>query len=382
MDQLNSHVLAGLGLLAVVSLLAVPREGRVGTTLATFVVGLVLVLAGIRWTSNEAGYFPLTHALRLVAGAERELKAAIADPAVSRILLFEGSSYSARGLDGHLVAREFSEQTGVGTASVQLTLDGSNHFERYWMLSIVISRLDQAQREALRRKELVLMMEIQSRYDLDPLNNFTRNERTYRTYAYMGPGNALAALHSLALNGTGKPATALAVLEHVAINMSSLGGFRRMSRIDGLRVSPGYLPLDGSKAGYRYKKGPRVQAALRHVAAWRREDRLVAMAGKELAWIGPVRIARFDDLLDGMLDRRMFYAVASADPADVYHVATFCAVRQDGACLDYEDAGLMSSLDGSAYWNDDRHLTRAGARVFSHWFAGRLAAGFGAESAR
>lgn len=382
MDFSSVFILAGLILLAFVCALRSTENGRTRAVLAGFVAGMVLATAAVRWASEQAGYYPSTNALRLVAGVERELHAAIADPQVQRILVFEGSSYSARGLDARQVASRMSESTGIGTAAVQLSLDGSNHFERYWMLSIAIERLDERQREALRRKQVVLLMEMQNRYDLDPLNNFTRNERTYRAYAYMTLGNALAALRAVAIGGGLDGARTVAVLEHAAVNLSNLGGFRRVVSLDGIRIRPGYMPLDVTKRGYRYRGMDRVRAALRHADAWRATGRGFAAADRRLDWIGPVRVARYRDLLGDLVDLAGFYAVASADADDVYHVAAFCAKWPADFCLDYEDPALIDALDGREYWNDARHMRRAGADRFAPWFADRLAAALAGEAGR
>lgn len=333
-------------------------------------LGLLLGAGTIKVLLGANGYLPNTGALRLLSSVERQMHEALADPSVERILLLEGSSYSARGVDGPLLAKLMSRD-GPRTAMVQVSLDGANHFERSWVLGNALRSLDPAEKARLQSVDLVLLSEIQHQYDIDPFNGFERNLHTNRTFSYMSPVNAWAGLRAVHSVGAEAPLSAWAllpsVLSHAAINAFSIGMAYRSTKLEDVSPRNGYNPLHKRKKRFRY------HGDMKPVIARVEElNRTGVEPRPRLAWLAGIKEARFRGLLDGAIDEVVHYAVPSTDPNDLEYVSGFCAAPSPEPCIGYADPALLKRLDRRADWNDRRHMRVGGARKYTEWFAGRL----------
>ncbi|MFP7722467.1 hypothetical protein [Lysobacter sp. A3-1-A15] len=346
-------------------------EGRHRRILVPSVVlgGLAMVLA-LGWGARASGYYPSSRALRLAKQVSIELAEAARDPAVQRVIIIEGSSYTARGLDGSMLARLLTRGSGTKTAVVQMSLDGANHFERSWLLDIALDQLTRPERQALEAKEVTLLLEIQRGYDYSPLNGFVRNLRTWRTYAYMTPGNSLDGLRSVWSLGGKAPESAASLLspaaEHAAVNAMGIGLARRGARFDDTKPVHGYQPLKRSKRGYSHGDG--MSQVLEAAQAM---DDSVAPPMEAVPWVKDLRVPRYRALLGNLLDSTAFFAVPSTEVADIEYVRAFCAGATDRPCIEYRDPALLKRLQRKPDWNDARHMRVSGAEKFTRWFAQR-----------
>ena len=349
----------------------VGKDGGRRHVIAMALAGALVTIVLVNRVTGAAGYYPNTHALRLVKGMEQQLHRILADERVERIVLLEGSSYSARGLDGAMLGRLLSRRTGVRTAVLQMTLDGANHFERSWILEHVLDRLDREQERRLREVELTLLMEIQRGYDYSPLNGFMRNLGTSRAYAYMEPRNAVDGLRALESVGPLAPEPLHEVLpratSHMLVNAMSVGMAYRGVTLDGIKPIAGYQPLRKKKRRYHYDGG--MVEVLRQARLLVRGE--LKAQPRPLAWLDDIRLARYRRLLDGFVDREGHYAVPSTETADLLYAEAFCADRPGVICLRYADPKLLKRLDRKADWNDARHMRVTGAEKFTRWFARR-----------
>lgn len=371
---------AGFLLLAIAALLLlgtifVDRDAGRRLVVLPLLLGAGLTLALVNLATETAGYYPSSHALRLVKGLEQRLHKALADEEVERIILVEGSSYSARGLDGAMLGRLLSRRTGSKTVVLQMTLDGANHFERSWVLEHVLDRLDAGQEQRLRELEVTLLMEIQRGYDLSPLNGFMRNLGTSRAYAYMDARNAVAGVRAVDSVGSQAPEPAREILphavSHMLVNVMSIGMAYRGVTLDDIKPISGYQPLDGKKRRYRYDGG--MQDVLRRARLLDDGGTDGAVIGPGvLAWLEGIRVPRYRRILGDLVDREAWYAVPSTETADLDYVEAFCD-RQgaDAICIRYSDPRLLKRLDRVPDWNDARHMRVSGAQKFTRWFARR-----------
>lgn len=331
--------------------------------------GLAMVVV-LGWGARATGYYPSGRALRLAKQVSIDLLEAARDPAVRSVILIEGSSYTARGLDGSMLARLLTRGSGEKTAVVQMSLDGANHFERSWLLGIALEQLTSAEMQSLADKDVTLLLEIQRGYDFSPLHGFVRNLRTWRTYAYMTPGNALDGLWAAWSLGPMASESAVALLspvaEHAAINALHIGLARRGEHFADAKPVGGYQPLNRSKRGYSHGSGMSdVLEAARSVE----ESPAPEMA--PLPWISDLRVPRYRALLGDSLDSIAFFAVPSTEKDDLEYVRAFCARMTEQRCIEYRDPALLKRLQRRPDWNDARHMRVSGAEKFTRWFARR-----------
>ena len=331
--------------------------------------GLVAVVA-LGLGASATGYYPGSRALRLAKQVSIDLTDAARDPDVRRIILVEGSSYTARGLDGAMLGRLLTRGRGTKTAVVQMSLDGANHFERSWLLDIALDQLEPADRTALAGKDLTLLLEIQRGYDVAPLNGFVRNLRTWRTYAYMTPGNTWDGLRAVGSLGATAPESMASLLppavEHAAVNAMGIGMARRGEQLASVKPARGYQPLKTSKRGYSHGRGMAdVLAAARAMA------NAPAAPVEAMPWIQDIRLPRYRAMLGDLVDSAAFFAVPSTETADLQYVRQFCAQVDDLPCIEYRDPALLKRLQRKPDWNDARHMRVSGAEKFTRWFARR-----------
>jgi hypothetical protein len=358
--------------LAVASLLLLAvtyvKRGRASPRLEIpfVVIGFIVFAVFLRVIATRFDVYPDTWALHLAKNIERQLQSALADDSVQDIIFFEGSSYSARGLDGAMFGRLVGKKLNRNTRVVQMTLDGANHFERSWVLDTVLSRLDEEQWARLRSKHVTLMSEIQRGYDFDPLNGFIRNQGTLRTYAYMTPLNAVDGLRAVSSLG-GLAVTSTAVLfphvaTHVLINAFSIGMAERGITFEEVAPAAGYQPLARSKRGFRF-------GGMRDVLAEARNPGVNGLAPP--SWLDQVKLPRYRRIFSGALDDVGYYAVVSTESADLEYAEAFCRHHREELCLTYGDGALIRKLDRRSDWNDARHMRKSGAVKFTRWFARR-----------
>jgi hypothetical protein len=342
------------------------RRIAVPVLLGAFVMMLVINRA-----SSLAGYYPNSRAVRLVKGLELQLHKTLADRDIRRIILVEGSSYSARGLDGAMMSRLVTRGTGIPTEVLQLTLDGANHFERSWILQNAIDRLSPEEKRLLQAVDVTLLMEIQRGYDYAPLNGFMRNLGTFRTYAYMTIPNSVAGLHAVESVGSLAPEPALVVFPHVTshmlVNAMSVGMAYRGVAFDEVEPLAGYQPLRKAKRRYRYDGSMR--DIVERARLKRQGDDQPSPTTPD--WVDSIRVPRYQRILDGLVDRTGWYAVPSTETADFDYVESFCDRRLDSICIRYSDPRLLKRLNRKPDWNDDRHMRISGAEKYTRWLAQR-----------
>lgn len=359
---------AALLLLAAIRIQASARRYLL---VGSLILGGVVTVALVDLGSRANGYYPNSRALRLAKQVGIDLAEAARNPSVSRVILVEGSSYTARGLDGAMMARLLSRGSATRTSVVQMSLDGANHFERTWLLGIALDQLARRDVAALEHKEVILLLEIQRGYDFAPMNGFVRNLRTWRTYAYMTPGNSLNGLRAVGSLDGRAPESVVELLvpatEHAMVNGLGIGMARRGVSLSELDPVGGYQPLRSSKRGYRHGEGMK---DVLHRAQEMRGSTVTPV--ERLSWVEDIRIRRYRALLGGMLDSMAFFAIPSTETEDLEHVSAFCARVRDMPCLEYRDPALLKRLQRRPDWNDARHMRVSGAEKFTRWFARRF----------
>lgn len=299
---------------------------------------------------------------RLVHQGILDLRAALADPGIRNVLIVDGGSYPARGLDGALLRALLEEASGRRYAVVQLSQGGANHFERYETYRLLLRELSAAEKRALKARDVSLWLEVQRGYDTMPMAQFNDSQRTDRTYAYLTLSNAAVAAwvewkYSNAKSRWRKLPMLGAILAHGLGRQfrSPQGGWHSLS---ALPVQAGYSPLPGTAEQFR---------GMRDIAKRLAQPKRTRSA----PWVDRVRTPRLKRLFRDTIDRIEYYSVPTPYPEYAAYARRFCIAHRRLPCMDYADPSLLAALDDREYWGDKGHLSRKGAERYTRWLAAR-----------
>lgn len=348
------------GALCLLSLFANQRQMRAWrVALPAFVICVLAYCVAADRLEERRKTFADTSTSRLVHGAIRDLRRALADPEVRDILLVDGGSYPARGLDGPLLNDLLDAGAGRRYAVVQLTQGGANHFERYETFRLLVRELDAPERSALASRNVSLWLEVQRGYDMMPMAQFNKSKFTPRTYGYLTASNAWTAAwtewkYSNRKHRLNKLPTLMEILAHVPARHFNRG---RLVPLDEIPVQSGYDPLP-----YLTKRFRGMAAVQARMSSAKRT--------RTAPWIDEVRTPRLERLMHGLIDRVEFYSVPTPYAEYGAYVRRFCRDHRQ-LCIDYTDPVLLASLNDASFWADSGHLSRRGALTYTRWLAAR-----------
>lgn len=323
---------------------------------------------------RQLSWVPDTAASAVLKQGLADIRVALEDPQVRRVLVVDGGSYPARGLDGQLLARLLSGTDGVPTAVVQLSIPGGNHLERIAMYRDFVGLLGASDLERLNRREVVLMLEVHAGYDHDPLAQYETGKFTDRTYAYLSPSLAWAGFRAWRhFNGEASLVESLRLAgelaSHAAVNAFGVGMLHRHERMDQIEAQPGYLPMREVRRDFNFR-------GLRNVRARSLDGERPPLA-PEVERFSRWRVDAVERALGGVQARTVFYALPSSNAVGMTYTQSFCAWTGH-ACIAIDDGEMVAQLDDARFWFDSGHLMPPGADLYTRWLAGRLAPLLGA----
>jgi hypothetical protein len=341
---------------------------RGGRALPALVAITLLCTVLVALAADQRRQVADTPTSRLIKHNLAVLRAHLADPSLRTLLIVDGGSYPTRGLNGERFGAVLSQRLGRRVGLVQMSQGSANHFERYDAFRRLLAELDAGERERLRRKDLHLLLEVQRGYDASPMAQFQKMAYSDRAYAYLGPGNAWAAMRSLSQVGAGRARANAGprtrdLVAHALVNGFLLDAVGRRQRVENLpRDMPGYLPIRAARPDFAF---PGLQGVRDRLD----QDREPSM----MAWVDSIRVPRLQALFGDLVDHTAFYAVPTTYPDYATYARAFCRKHAGSVCVHYADPRLLQRLDAAAMWADKGHLSQRGAFVYSTWLAGRLA---------
>lgn len=371
MTPLEVAACAGSALLVVTAALPCLSTAKRGVTLLTLTVSIGLGAAFVHWAVKRADYMPSNHVSRLVRYGREQLTKANESPP-ENLVIIEGGSYSSHAIDGKLLRIELAK-LGYHTRVLQMSLGAGNHFERHRVFSDILEQVPLAARGKKQDAHVVFLAEVHSTYDRLPLAQLDENPDTDRTYHYMTPANAAYGLWSIVDDAWSDgediiPAEEAKLLwtaaRHTMINAFNVGVAARVAPMERIRAHGGYRTGTIDK-GYRYA-GLAGTLAVAQAPLGAGESRPIP------SWLFSVREARLKALFGDRIDRWMYFSVPSTKVQHATWTRSFCRVATE-PCFGVDDAALIRELDQRPYWQDTGHMTTVGSRVFTRWFARRLA---------
>jgi len=362
-------VLAILALFVLRALFVGGQPRRLRLLPVLFVVGCFGATQAAKLAMDRLAWVPRTNAAEVVKAAIVDLRSALADPAVRRVVILDGGSYPARGVDGRRLQEGLSLRMDEGVAVLQFTLPGANHYERAAMYAMFMDLLSVGEIEALAAKEVTILLEVAQVYDTRPLSQFEESRHSDRAYAYLSPALAIRGFQAWrradpAPGWIESAKFAADLAAHSAVNAFGVGALGRHAPIREIGVREGYQPHEHPAESYVFPGLARVVER----ALDPQRPRFRAPPG-----FLEERDARVARTFAPLAPRYVRYALLSARPDALTYIQDACARETTVACIAPDDLALIRSLDDARYWRDGGHLVIAGARVYSDWLADRLA---------
>jgi len=319
---------------------------------AALLAGVLLVSQAVRW-SHAA---PSTRASQI----RKYAVAALSKTKEKNVLILDGGSYAARALDPEALTEEL-EKLGFSVKVVHLGLGAANHFERYRMQEEIVESALLMPRPGQR---WLLLAEVQSGYDYQPLAQLGENQDTERTFHYLTPTNAwyaLQAMSDLKNRESSLQQPFWTVFRHSLVNTFNVGVSSWLVPDSRIKSQSGFVR--GTRDGkYRYRGLDGVLAEATN-------------PGPPLPvpdWLFEIREARLRALWAERVTRWIYYGVPSTNPNGLRYVRTFCSVTKE-KCISPDDLKLLTKLDSAPLWYNAGHLSTKGAPIYSRWLAQRLA---------
>ena len=355
---------AGAAALILMSLLRVHGPYRVLPALAAGLAVLLLSALLLSEVFEGRGLAPASDTARVAIGQARRANDALQDPELRHVIIIQGASYTARGVDGALLER-LLRQSGIAVHVVQLSFGGTNHFEQFQMLKWFLYYLSDQGRARLRQLNVVRLQEVSPGYDLDPLAQFRKNRESTRTYAYMDIGNIVAAYRSIYAHWKLGPqfveyGTLLAPFPFA--RLFNVGAANTYERARKKRPIPGFAAVAGTQAGFAFG-GMTAPSPI--------ENGNSGLDGIP-QWLRTVQWPRFAGLFDGREIPVIHYFVPQVPGSAARYAIGFCR-EIPATCLDAWDLELRKALDHERYWWNLTHLRGPGAEIYTAWLAERLA---------
>jgi len=345
-------ILGCLLLVVIASTRGWPGRRAIGV-LGVFVASTVLTAAAMGAFIRSRRLLPKTLASELVNYGLLQL----ANATEKNVLVLDGGSYPARGIDERVLAKELAAR-GYSVRVVHLGLSAGNHLERYTMYEDLLSRVP----AIAPGRRTIFLAEAHIGYDMSPFAQLERNRDTARTYHYVTPTNAWYGLRSVFFGGGDRIAgrdLAWTVARHAMINGFQVGTASYLFPDTEVRPHSGHI-FGTHVVGFRF-------AGLAEPLKIAQEspDQVVIPR-----WLWDVRERRLRALWDGRVSAWAYYGVPSATPIPTQFIRKFCTVTKE-PCI-APDVALLRSLDHAEDWYDIGHMSSRGAALYSAWLAARI----------
>jgi len=360
-----TRVLIGVVILLFIALLPVRKDSGSRRAFLGVALGIFIPLA-LANLVFYLGDFQLDNPDEGVIKAQIEtMQADQAKGIPKNLVIIEGSSQTALGVDGASIEREL-RQAGYDTTVVTLAGLGGNHLERYKLLT--------RWAKEVKRHHLALspntrlLLEVAPGYDNNPMRFIDRNKDTLRAYYYATLPNVVYTMQSMHVINKLYDDTAIEEFTDVTADalMSSLkiGLLPYMRRFDGVDPISAFAP---ARTGV-YKMKPYdpehfvKTPPLPLDPIW--TDFSTFRAHKMAVAVGDsiTEVDYFSVPVMPRQDKALEYA------------HSFCAWRKPAPCIDSTDPAIYGAVDAPQYHYNRDHLSKSGAAVYSHYFAQQLIA--------
>lgn len=359
-------LILGLACLLVLQLVVVGDQARGRTAPLLFLAGFAGALLAVHAWLQPPRYLPAASTSAVSKRIAEDLRAALRDGRQHDIVLLDGGSYTARGVDQAQLEARLSQRLGRPVTVLADALAGGNQYERWSVLRNGLALLDADERRRLGQQRITLLLEIHGQYDRYPLVQLRRNRYSDRAYAYLQPDVALASAR--AEHGPMDAGARLRqwsdVVVHAAANAFNVGAATRVVDAAGVEPAGGFDGIGKPARGYRFKGMKKVLRSL--------DQDPDGHAGKLPQANIRARRERIAGLF-GATPEVIYYSVPTPRVGDLQYARAFCHQFRQFDCIDHARPALLRRLDAKRFWYDDGHLQRRGARLYTRWLSWHVA---------
>jgi hypothetical protein len=353
----------GSALLVLLALTGTASRGVWWRTGLVTIVAVALWLFGINQLLPLQNSYPEAMTGRVARyAADQFAKTEASDD----LILIEGSSVTARGLNGGLLEKILKEQ-GVAATVVQISLDGANHVERLEILKQFVGNLSAADREKLAKSKIVFCQEIEAGYDRSPFNHVESNQFTDRTLAYLNVRN-LPEIYRWLLGRYGfkeivqRKDLVAALVTHEFFNLFRIGYFQRAEQLKSLEFTRGFTPNEERRPDF-HPEGP--LPATVDLSGLKKEEKSFQ---KFTHW-NSQRDDDFRRVLPTTHEKELHFSIPNWRPYDIAY--DLWRARHTGYALYFSgnSPAVRSALANPDLWSDPTHLKSAGANLYTEKLA-------------
>ncbi|WP_330968864.1 hypothetical protein [Lysobacter sp. A3-1-A15] len=331
-----------------------------------FMLGLAGAVAAHHWLVRPPDTVVDAESTRLVEHARPRLLQALDDPRTHLLVVVNGASLTARGVDGQARASRLRRETGLQVAVIQLSLAGANHIERQAIARSLVNGLDRDARRQLSSIPMVVLWEVHRGYDNELLAMLEENRGTARAFAYLDPAGAMTWLRAAA--SSERPALreqalglAPVVAWHAGVSVLRIGSSHWFTPAAAVEPLPGFNPET------------RLQETARVVGLAANVDRMEAIEspGAPL-YIDSHLLPDYVGSFGNPRAQVVFFSPPSRHVGHLAYVQQFCSDHRQRVCIGFRNRALLDRLDHRRYWVDGSHLSPPGAAIYTRWLAGVL----------
>jgi hypothetical protein len=287
----------------------------------------------------------------------------------SYLFVIEGSSVTARGLNGGLLQQRLKAD-GISATVIQLSLDGANHVERLEILKEFVGGLSASAKATLTQTKTVFCQEVEAGYDRSPFNHVDSNQFTDRTLAYLNVRNLpeitrwFFARYGFREIAQRRDLT-VALATHALFNAFRIGYFQRTQRDRELDSTPGFTPNEERRSDFNPTGPLPLSFDLSHL---KKEEKSFQ---KFTRW-NRVRDQDFRRVLQGTSERELFFSVPNWRPYDVAYDLWRSTHSGHALYFSGNSASVRTALSNPDLWSDPTHLKSAGADIYTEQLAAFL----------
>ncbi len=357
----NCAVILGVLLFLLLHLIQPGKPLRLRVTGLIFGASLLIGSFALNVVLPVERSWPASRTARLSVSLHRELKEIMA-ARPSTILLLEGGSHTAYGVDGNLLEAEL-EQRGVSAGVLQLSFGGANVFSRIAVMEAFLNRLSEAEEAFLNRSRLILLHEVHLNYDEFPLYRVAMtgegNEQDTSTFSLEQTVRAWQALRE---RDQDNMQALIRLLQHLNAHNFRLGVLGQEEFWSEQRELAGHTPKPGKPL--REMQADLGTAAL---AISKPPSRIDVPE-----WVRWRNQWMRHDALDGMADEEWFQAPPTLQP----HMWSYesSMARQNPENMVIRGFHILPELLKPELWNDAGHLSGEGAKRYTRWLASQISA--------
>ena len=280
------------------------------------------------------------------------------------VIILEGSSATAFGINGGLLEKDLAHQ-GLSTTVLQFSLSGANHFERLFMLRVFLEELGAKHRKELQQAPTILLSEVFDAYDTSPLYLFTKESYSQRAIAWSYPDNIWTAWKAWRQHYEKEEAFTWPLMEHLLLNRFAVGLFSSMQPFNYRKKEDGFFPLSGTKKTFQYDVAKK---------NFEKEEDAPSMTKEQPSLVGwSSYYQKLQQQLGGVIYPVGFYALPTLELQRRSYQQAFLSLKPSSTVMmGPAPSSKMKRFLHKDLWFDGVHPQGKGSIMMTEWLADQI----------